>query len=171
MPLNYITLSSSINSIYEQQKNNLISNNPKQTPYPAPTSTEWMDNYILLYNADAMQGVFSLPAVVMTPNPNILRFSYLPRPTTIGTQIAAFWSGQLTPGQPQVCPAIVSVTNDAAKIGPIIDSYLLGLPGNVQNLPPYSHLFQFIESQVKTIIWTISEAGPLCATTYPVTIT
>jgi hypothetical protein len=170
MPLNYSSLSANILSTYLDQKNNLILDNEKQTPYPAPPGTEWMDNYVTNYDQDALSGVFSLPAVIMVSNPGLLRFSYTPRPTTMATQLASYWSSQLTPGAPQFCSSIVSVTNDAAKIEAPIRSYLLGSYNGSELTPHYEHLFQFIESQVKSIIWTISESSKDCSKTYTVTI-
>lgn len=76
MPLNYVELSKNVNNMYLQQKITDQQSNPNQVPYPKNPGTEWMDNYIVQYDSDANNGVFTMPAVVMISMPEMLRFQY-----------------------------------------------------------------------------------------------
>jgi hypothetical protein len=163
MALDYQSVASTMSAEYDSIK---------QTPN-TPAGPRWMSKYKTTYDADANSGTFSMPAVVMTSNPGLLEFSVSNDVSTAqnwAKSLADYWSSQVTPGAPQVCAAITSVTNDASKIESPILSYLTGL-GDTERLPQYEHLFQFIENQVKGIVWTISEAdGSGCSTTYTVSI-
>lgn len=157
--------------MYLQQKITDQQSNPNQVPYPKNPGTEWMDNYILQYDADANNGVFTMPAVVMISMPEMLRFQYTTCPgPDMPKKIADYWKAQVTPGSPQVCSSIVSISNDAQKIQEPIAAYMCGWAINNESNPPYAHLFEFIENQVKSIVWTIEEVGPECKTSYTVSI-
>jgi hypothetical protein len=163
MGLNYQLVASTMSDEYDSIK---------QTP-DVPAAPRWMDAYKSAYDGDANNGTFSLPAVVMTSNPSLLEFNVSNSVSTaqeMAKSLADYWSYQVTPGTPQNCTAITSVTNDASKIETPILNYLTSL-GNTERLPQYEHLFQFIEDQVKTIIWTVNEAdGTGCSTSYTVSI-
>jgi hypothetical protein len=163
MSLNYSALASSINTEYEDIK----------TTPDIPAGPRWMEHYKTSYDGDAMAGTFSAASVVMVSNPSLLEFGVSNDPSTNsnwGASLASYWSSQLTPGVPQVCGAITSVTNDASKIESPIISYLASL-GDTERNPPYEHIFEFIENQVKSIIWTVTESdGSPCNSTYTVTI-
>lgn len=173
MSLNYVQVSSDVLGTYTTQKNNLIQDNPNQPPYPAPVGTEWMDNYIVHYDNDANNGVFSAPSVVMVSSPEILRFDNLSAvcggDNMMAAKISEYWISQVTFGQPQYV-SIVSITNDAAKIRAPIENYLCTYPGGQESSPYYEHLFNFIEQQVKTIVWTVTEFDGSANVDYPVTI-
>jgi hypothetical protein len=174
MSLNYAGVSSQIDAVYDTQKNTKQSDNAKQVPYVSAPATEWMDNYIVIYDADSVAGTFTLPAVVMVSNPSLLTFENDTKTcggsNGMGQKIADYWSSQLTFGAPQNCSAIVGVTNDAAKIGPAIESFLCSQTSTAKT-PNYEFIFSFIEDQVKSIIWTISESDSSpCSSTYTVTI-
>ncbi|UOK16788.1 hypothetical protein [Vibrio phage phiKT1024] len=162
MSLNYISLSANILSTYNSQKDNRIQDNLEQVPYPAPVGTEWMDNFIIHYDNDANNGVFSSPSVIMKSDPEILRFNNNGQvcggTDMMASRIASYWESQLTFGTPQYS-SITSITNDASKIKQPIEDYLCSYPGGSESSPYYEHLFLFIESQVKTIIWTVTENG------------
>lgn len=162
MSLDYITLSSNILSTYTSQKNNRIQDNVNQVPYPAPVGTEWMDNFVIRYDQDSNNGVFSASSVIMVSNPEILRFDNNSQscggPTMMAAKIVEYWKSQVTPGTPTMT-SIQSIENDAQKILSPIENYLCSYPGGIESSPPYEHLFNFIEQQVKTIIWTVTEEG------------
>lgn len=161
MSLNYVSLASNINDNYNSLKNNKQQDNPNQVPYPSNPGTAWMDNYIIDYDTDANNGVFSAASVVMISQPELLRFdntgSSCSGPTMWAAKLVAYWEAQITPGTPQI-DTITSITNDAAKIQTPIEGYLCSAVSTLKN-PPYEEVFQFIETQVKTIIWTVNEQG------------
>jgi hypothetical protein len=174
MSLDFSAVSSSMDAIYETQKNNKQADNEKQVPYVSAPGTEWMDNYIVIYDADSIAGTFSLPAVLMTSNPSLLRFivdnENCGGSNGMGQKISDYWASQVAYGVPQNCSAIVGISNDAAKIGPVIESYLCSQTSTAKT-PNYEHLFSFIETQVNSIIWTISESDSSgCSSTYTVNI-
>lgn len=173
MPLDFSSLSENINNTYVEMKTNLVEN-PTGKPSPKPPGTEWMDSYILNYDNDANNGVFSMASVVMSSLPNDLIFDtstpVCGGPDKMGMKISDYWAAQTEMGEPQVGVSIASVVNDAAKIGPLIEAYLCSVVSEVSN-PPYASLFEFIELQVKTIIWTVTELSPTGSPiVYPVTI-
>jgi len=164
MSLNYSAVASAISSEY---------NDIKQTP-GTPAGDRWMSFYTSTYDSDANNGSFSASSVVMVSNPSLLEFNVSNDTSTVNNwakSIADYWVSQVTPGSPQNCGAITSVTNDASKIESEIANYLSGL-GDIERTPYYEHLFEFIENQVKSIIWTVSESdGSGCSSTYNVSIT
>lgn len=161
MSLDYVTLASNMNSTYDTLKNTKQQDNPNQVPYPSNPGTKWMDDYIVYYDNDANNGTFSKTSVVMTSLPSLLIFdnnsSSCSGATMMAAKLAAYWSAQVTPGTPQI-DSILSVSNDASKIQPIIESYLCART-SVSTPPPYEELFQTIENAVKTIVWTVTETG------------
>lgn len=173
MALNYVSLSANILSKYTEQKDNRIQDNENQVPYPAPVGTEWMDNYVLRYDQDANNGVFSAASVVMVSSPELLRFNNYAVACAgddmMAAKISEYWISQVTFGEPQM-DGIVSITNDAAKIRAPIENYMCSYPGGIESSPYYEHLFNFIEQQVKTIIWTVTELSGGVPTPYTVTI-
>lgn len=173
MSLNYVTLSSNILATYNTQKNNLIQDNGNQVPYPAPVGTEWMDDYITHYDNDANNGIFSLNSVIMTSNPELLRFdNYIQAcngDDMMGAKISEYWISQTAFGVPQY-DGIISITNDASKIRAPIENYICSLIGNIEYTPYYEHLFSYIENQVKSIIWTVTEQNGASTIAYPVSI-
>lgn len=162
MSLDYVSLSANILSTYTSQKNNRIQDNLEQVPYPAPVGTEWMDNFIFRYDEDSNNGVFSASSVIMINNPELLRFDNNGQicggPNMMAAKISEYWKSQTTHGTP-VISSIQSVSNDAQKIQAPIENYLCTYPGGTESSPHYEHLFNFIEQQVKTIIWTVDEVG------------
>lgn len=170
MSLNYIQLSNELNNYYKTMKNNLVTDlQPNQKPYPANPSPayEWVDNYINVYDTDANNGVFSATSVVMLSSPSTLR--YIPGVyNAMAKPITDYWKLQLTQGAPMY-DGIVSITNDAAKIEAPISAYLNSLTSTLKT-PSYEHLFSYIETQVKTIIWTVTETSGTSTVTYDVVI-
>ncbi|WXB47875.1 hypothetical protein WCWAEYFT_CDS0173 [Vibrio phage VB_VaC_TDDLMA] len=162
MSLDYVSLSSNVLATYTSQKNNRIQDNVNQVPYPAPVGTEWMDNFIIRYDQDANNGVFSASSVIMVNNPELLRFDNNGQvcggANMMAAKISQYWKSQVTHGTP-VISSIQSVYNDAQKIQAPIENYLCNYPGGIESSPHYEHLFNFIEQQVKTIIWTVDEVG------------
>lgn len=177
MALNYVELSELVLDTYEQQKVQKKQDNENQVPYPylvSPTSsTVWMDNYVLRYDQDANNGVFSAASVVMVSSPELLRFNNYAVACAgddmMAAKISEYWISQVTFGEPQM-DGIVSITNDAAKIRAPIENYMCSYPGGIESSPYYEHLFNFIEQQVKTIIWTVTELSGGVPTPYTVTI-
>lgn len=177
MALDYVTLSANILSKYVEQKDQRRSDNVKQISYPYldnPTSgTVWMDNYVDDYDTDANNGVFSAASVVMISQPELLRFNNYAvacgGDDMMAAKISEYWMAQVTFGSPQM-DGIISITNDAAKIRAPIENYMCSYPGGQESTPYYEHLFKFIEQQVKTIIWTVTELSGGVPTSYTVTI-
>ena len=173
MTLNYVTVSANMDSAYDALKNDKIQDNPNQVPYPRAPLTQWMDAFKTNYDNDANNGTFSEANVVMTPMPALLEFdntgSTCSGPNMMAAKIAQYWAAQVTPGTPQHKTSITNVVNDAAKIEAPIQAYLCGST-SVLSTPHYEHLFLFIENQVKTIIWQVTEADGGGSATYPVTI-
>jgi len=176
MSLNHSSVASNMSSFYNILKTDYDSkpgDNSERRNYPKDPGDKWMKKFMDVYDSDATVGTMSKPSVVLVSNKSLLEFSP-PGCNLMGTAIANYWSSQITPGSPSACGGgVASVVNDAAKIGPAINGYMCGLGGNYpESKPYYNALFSFIESQVKSIIWTVTETGTgngPC--TYPVTIT
>ena len=196
MALDYVSLSLNITNYYDSLKTDTQQDNPEQVPYPKdpvnPPGTwliepvydefetlitpgvplpedKWISNYIIAYDNDANNGIFTAPSVVMVNKPELLIFianSVCSGPDMLAAKISEYWQAQLTPGTP-ISGGIQNITNDAAKIQAPIENYLCTLGTMTETTPYYEHLFQFIELQVKTIIWTVTES----LSTYTVTIT
>ncbi len=158
MALNSVSVASQMNSFYNTLKLNTISNSPGKS-YPDDPKTKWVDAFMSYYDKDSVNATMSKPSVVIVSMKSLLKFSP-PGCDKMGTAIANYWAAQITPGAPSSCGgSVASVVNDATKIGPLINSYMCGLPGNVESKPYYGALFSFIEAQVKTIVWTVTETG------------
>ena len=140
MALNYVSLSSNMNSIYDTMKN---------AP-TAPTGTTWMDNFIVLYDNYANAGVFTNGRVTMTSLPNLLTFdntvSSCSGPTMLAASVTNYWKAQINGSGG-------SISNDAAKIQAPIEGYLCST-SSTESSPYYEDLFLFIETQVKGIVWS-----------------
>jgi hypothetical protein len=186
MSLSFSSVSTSLSSFYQTQHNDIIippantTSGGVQSNYvnvPSPAD-EWVLNFQDVYFADAQAAIPSQPSVLIADGADkaLLYFSVL---NGIGTAtnkaraITDYWSAKLAHGTPIMCGVtIVSITNDASKIFTPIEGYMLGLT-SVLTTPSYEHLYSFIETQVKSIIWTVTELdGALCAdpTSYPVTV-
>lgn len=150
MSLDYTVVSADMVSIYDTLKNDTQQDNPNQTPYPKNPGTQWMDAFKTNYDSYAIAGTMTAGLVTLTSQPSLLDFSS----STLGTVISAYWSAQTTPAG-----SAVSCTNDASKIAIPIDNYLAGLGTMAESTPHYEHLFSFIETQVKTIVWTCALSG------------
>jgi len=160
MSLNYSSVASDMSDFYITLKTDYVpkSSNGRKN-YPKNPSDKWVEKFMSVYDNDSISGTMSKSSVVLISNKPLLKFSP-PGCNLMGTVIANYWSSQITPGSPAVCGGSVSsVTNDAAKIGPAINGYMCGLPGNIESKPYYNALFNFIETQVKSIIWTVTETG------------
>lgn len=161
MSLNYVTLAANMNGTYDTLKSTKQQDNPNQVPYPSNPGTKWMDDYIVFYDTDANAGTFSAASVVMASMPSLLIFdnnaSACSGPTMMAAKLASYWIAQVTPGTPQI-DTILSVSNDAAKIQTPIETWLCSQTSTL-SAPPYEALFNYIESQVKTIVWTVTEQG------------
>ena len=91
----------------------------------------------------------------------------------IGAAVSQYWGMTITPtGTPMVCPVIISVTNTANAIGPIIDAQIMTM--TTPSEPPAEPYLDFVDiifNAVKTITWTVIESlPPNCANTAVVTI-
>jgi hypothetical protein len=198
MPLNYVQLSANIDNHYESLKLDKRQDNPKQVPYPIDTLEKlvplyplyppypivpiepqiildpWMKNYVISYDDDANNAIPTAPSVDIISLPELLIFTNSATcggPDMMAAKISEYWQAQLTFGAP-VYNGIISIVNDAAKIKPIIETYMCTLGTyTAASEPHYEHLFQFIENQVKTIIWTVTEVVGSGTTSYQVTVT
>jgi len=172
MGLNSSSVSTNMANFYEAQKNNMVYPGGSQPPYvdyPNP-SDEFILKFQDIYFADAQSGECDKESVIISDgaNKDLLYFAVqnnIITASNFASAISNYWSAKTTHGTPLLCGnTIVSITNDASKIKTPIEAYMLGLTSSEKN-PPYNHLFSFIESQVKTIIWTITElSGPECTT-------
>lgn len=187
MSLNSSAVASAMNTFYETQKADINDPGPNsgsgtdQVPFvndPVPPD-EWVLKHQDVYFADAQAGTPSQPSVLIADGAHhgLLYFDVLNDVVTASNKaqsISNYWQAKLTFGTPILCGGtIVSITNDAAKIKAPIEAYLLS-GGAVAQDPPYAHEYAFIESQVKTIIWTVTELdGKDCVvpTDYTVTVT
>lgn len=90
----------------------------------------------------------------------------------ISSKIKDYWVAAVGLGVPQSCYAVVSVTNDAAKIEQMIYDGLVALGGATTPEPnPFEGFVDVIFTAVKSIVWTVSEADARpCSTNYTVTI-
>lgn len=150
MALSHTTVASQMSSLYTTLKSA-----PDVDPTPA-----WVQAFMINYNADSIKGTVSPPAVTLVPMASLLNFvvslDFGVTSTNMSNAIANYWSAQLTFGTGVACGNIVSITNDAMKIAPTIKAYLDSQISNGKT-PSYDHLFAYIESQVNTIIWTVTE--------------
>lgn len=173
MALNYSSVASQMANMYVGLKEDKTQDNPNQVPYPIDPGTAWMDNYISFYDTDSNAGDFSMASVVMVPMSELLRFdnqgSVCDGDDMMAAKISEYWVAQVTPGEPQIGSAIVSVSNDAAKIRSTISAYLCSQESTLKT-PSYEHLFEFIESEVNSIIWTVTELVGGSPSSYSVTI-
>lgn len=160
MPLNYSDVASEMNSFYDILKTTYRSNsNPNRKLYPKDPKNKWVQEFMTKYDNDSINGTMSMASVKLVSMRELLEFSP-PGCNKMGSAIARYWTAQVTHGVPSSCGGgIASVVNDADKIGPAINAYMCGLPGNIKSTPYYESLFRFIESQVKSIIWTVTETG------------
>jgi len=144
MALNYVSLSSNMNNIYDIMK----------TTPDSSAGTTWMDNFIIIYDNYANAGTFTNGRVTMTSLPNLLTFDNNAGTCSGATMLAAsitnYWKAQ-------IIGSGGSISNDAAKIQTPIETYLCSRI-SVESSPPYEDLFLFIETQVKGIVWS-STAG------------
>lgn len=149
-----------------------------QTPYPKQPLTQWMDGFKLHYDTNSIAGTFSEANVVMVSMPALLGFDNNSKIVcanngsvgdNMADAIAGYWSAQITFGAPQHLTAISSISNDASKIAQPIKAYICSQTSSPKN-PSYEHLFQFIENQVKTIIWTVTETNYVTYSSYSVQI-
>lgn len=174
MSLVFSTVSANMANVYTALKTDKITDNINQTPYPRPPLTQWMDGFKLHYDTNSIAGTFSEANVVMVSMQSLLGFVNIGPSCDVvagnmSNAIAAYWTAQVTPGAPQHLSAISSITNDAAKIAAPIKAYMCSQTSTLKT-PSYEHLFQFIENQVKTIIWTVKETDYVITNSYPVTI-
>ena len=89
----------------------------------------------------------------------------------IATACTQYWVQAITPGIPQGCEAIVSVSNDASKIySPIFNGLEAIAEKHEISEPYFQDMVDVIFNQVKTIMWIVVEASPKCSTTFTVTI-
>lgn len=167
MPLNYKNISAAVKPIAQTNSN-------------SSKAAAWMSAFKSSYDTDACAGTPSVLSVSIVPQAGLLHFdneSYSSSASNMGTAIANYWAAQLTPGVPATYGiSIVSVTNDASKIGPLITTDLLSMASSgTERTPHFDEVFQMIENHVKTIVWTVVElmpgpTGPVPAPPYPVTI-
>lgn len=177
MSLVYTSVALNMTNVYNTLKTDTISVGD-QVPHPKAPLTQWMDGFKLHYNANSIAGTFSEANVVMVGMPALLGFNNISNIVcasagsvgdNMANAIAAYWSAQITPGAPQHKSRIVSISNDAGKIAAPIKDYICSQTSTLKT-PSYEHLFQFIENQVKTIVWSVTETNEITPTTYPVTI-
>jgi hypothetical protein len=184
--LSYSGVSSGMASFYQTQHDDIVSpptnetTGGKQVPFvanPAPAN-EWVLKFQNIYFADAQAGTPSQPSVLIADGAgkDLLYFSVTNSASTATAKaqsITNYWMSKLIPGIPILCGStIVSITNDAAKIFSPIEGYMKGLSSTVST-PNYEHLYSFIEGQVKSIIWTVTELdGYQCSvpTSYTVSV-
>lgn len=174
MSLNFITVSANMNNTYTALKTDTQADNANQVPYPKAPGTKWVDDFKLYYNSNSMAGTFSQASVIMVSLPALLSFvntsnSCAGAADNMAKAISDYWVAQITKGAPQVYTIITSVTNDASKISATIKSYLCSQVSTSKS-PNYEHIFQYIENQVKTIIWTVNETNGTLSTSYTVSI-
>lgn len=174
MSLNFPVVSSQMNDIYTGLKLDKQSDNVNQVPYPKAPGTQWVVAFKMYYDSDSIAGTFSKASVVMVSRPALLDFintgnSCASAPTNMAKVITDYWVSQLAFGTPQILTSIVSITNDASKINAPIKDYLCTQVSTLKT-PSYNHIFQYIENQVKSIIWTVTEKDSTTTTSYPVTI-
>ena len=116
----------------------------------------------------------SMPSVVLAPPAGSFRLprsTSMSNPMAIGLECARYWSLAIAPGAPSVLSSIVSISNDASKIAEPIAAKLTTLSGGDTMLSPaYAEFIDCIYSEVKTIIWTVSETSGPANTTYTVTV-
>jgi len=167
MSLNYALLSSNMNDTYDFLKNDYDTHGVNQKQFPKDPGTTWMYDFCTNYDTYAQTATFNPPAVSMISSPSLLNFTN----KTMGTVISEYWAAQLIQGTPSYCSSISSISNDASKIASPIDDYLAQLGIMNESSPYYEHLFSFIENQVNSIIWTISESGSNCSSTYSAVVT
>ena len=173
--LNYVDLSQKMTTVMdimiEERETTL---NPGQYPYPSdPGFSWWMNHYITNYDNDANNGDFEHSSVIMVPMPNLLKFQLTgANCDPMARSLANYWIAEVTHGSPEY-DGIISVTNDAEKIFPIIRDYMCSYAASTGplNLPGYQHLFRFIESVVNTIEWTVTEIDGDSTINYIVKIT
>ena len=177
MSLSYSSLSS---NIYNYINNMGTKDNPdvleNQAYYPPdPDGYEWINsNFAVNYDSDSNNGTFSETSVVMVSDVDTLKFipdigSSCPSTNTMAEAIGDYWIGQVTFGSPKY-DSIISVSNDASKIKSIISIYMCSMEFTSASNPPYEHLFSYIETQVKSIVWTVTEQNGDSTTTYTVSI-
>ena len=170
MSLSYPTVSTALNNYYENMKNKVVSDlNEGQASYPPDPSpeNEWISNFASVYDIDALSGVPTETSVLIVSDVSTLSFDLIDC-SSMASSISAYWENQLTFGTPKY-DSVISITNDASKINSTISSYVCGLVSTEKN-PPYEHLFLFVENEVKSIIWTVTEQNGDNTETYTVTI-
>ena len=150
--LNHLEVATKINTDYTSQKDDHLN----------LVLDRWMNNWMTVYDEDSLNGTMSAPSVKLVSFRPLLEFDRqngIITASNWATAISNYWQAQLTKGTPTLCGNnIVSITNDAAKIQPTIESYLLSQI-STEKLPYYDQVFAYIESQVNTIIWTVTELG------------
>jgi len=147
MALDYVTLASNMASAYD-----VLKASPSVNP-----GNSWVQSFKTYYDGDATAGTFAPAAVSMTTNQPLLDFvvsNSTNTPTVFAKAITDYWVSQTTPGTPQFA-GIISVTNDASKIETPIRYILLG--NSTLSTPPYESIFSSIETEVKSIVWTVTE--------------
>lgn len=152
---------------------------------PFPGSSFLLDYIAEVLDSEFQKATPSLTNVDITPPAGSLSFPVASEelmPDIIGAQCAVYWSMTVTPtGIPvNTCTAIpssiVSVSNDADKIESVISSGLKALSGSTEPVTPhYLGFVNVIIDAVKTIMWTVNEAGTHppavpCVNTYTVTV-
>ena len=150
MALDYVTLASNVNNVYNEIKDPNFTGDPK---------TYFMEQQSIKYDTDANNGDLSADSVVLHSNPTSLHFDVINDVITAtrwADVIRDYWVGQTDFGTPQYGGTITSIVNDATKIHTPIVDYLLSLT-SVPKDPPYEHVYEFLENQVKSIIWTVTE--------------
>lgn len=175
MSLNFVTVSANMSGVYTALKDDKTSDNANQTPYPKAPSTQWIDGFKTHYNSNSIAGTFTKASVVMVSMPALLGFVNIgPSCDIVGGNMAKaitdYWTAQITKGTPQVLDVIDSVTNDASKISAPIKSYICSQT-STSKTPSYEHLFQYIENQVKAIVWTVTEKNTAGTSTSTYTVT
>jgi len=174
MTLIAINLANDMNTIYQSIKSNKITSYPTQVPYPTDPGFLWKNAWAVNYDVYANAGLFSELSVVMTPNSPTLLFNYgvYNADLMIADKISKYWQEQLTPGVPVFKSSITSITNDAVNIRIPIENWLIARNQSVSILsaPSYLEFVQFIQDQVNTIDWTVTEGSGVSSTTYTVNI-
>lgn len=176
--LNYASVSLQLINFYVGQKLTENNNLGAKQPFfpPDPVYDAWVLKFVDVYDADSIAGTTSQPSVSLVSMKNLLYFNVSNSTltsTNFATVVSNYWKQQITPGAPILCGGtIVSIVNDAEKIKSPIENYMKTLISN-EKLPYYEHLFSFVEAQVNSIIWTVTEldgAGCAVPTNYSVTV-